>query len=684
LPVAGVWGVTLEQAVEGRLRSLRAQEAAEGGSTAVQVLDGLRAASDCGLVALTSDRLADAAGVLPSSGTLRDLLAGLDLLDRLRAGHLPVSATLLDKHPELAGDLETAAVSQIEGMAGSDDTGDARAIVELGQRHSSHGTGLRLSATLRDLVLSGSPLMQGAAAATRVLLDLDDPADLGERATSWVDTATTREARTKLGRRLAGVLTAASALLETPEALSPLMDRMESLLDKDFLDRLPALRGGFREVGPAARERILQTIEERTGSRLDLQPDVDPAFLARWVVADRAGLAAIEAAGLQLPPSAPEPSIVEQVAPARANGSLPVIVRWQLILGKRGDQPAGAARYASALDELYGNESGEGAAASRRRRGGNEQPFPDVRQWSEELQALFGKDIREEVLAAAAEGGRLDAALELDLDSVRPSVELLRNVLALAGGLPESALVKLRPLVARMVEELTKELATQLRPALTGLQLPRPSRRPGGRLDLNRTVRENLASARRRPDGSVLVIPERPIFKTRSRRANDWRLILVVDVSASMEASTIWSAITASILTGVPMLTTHFLTFSTEVIDLSNRVSDPLSLLLEVKVGGGTYITGGLRHARTLVTVPERTMVVVISDFEEGAPLAGLLAETRELVASGVKVLGCASLDDTGTARYSVGVARSLVAAGMPVAALSPLQLAKWVGDQIR
>jgi Mg-chelatase subunit ChlD len=685
LPVAGIWGVTLEQAAEGRLRSFRAQEATEGGSTAVQVIRGLKAATECVLVTLTGDRLADAAAVLPASGTLRDLLTGLDLLDRLRAGHLPVSPALLDRHPELAGDLETAAVSQIEGMAGSDDTADARAIVELGQRHSSHGTGLRLSATLRDLALDGSPLMQGAAAATRVLLELDTPADLGARATSWVDTATTREARTKLGRRLAGVLTAASALLETPEALAPLMDRMESLPDKDFLDRLPALRGGFREVGPAARDRILQTVEERTGLRLDLALNVDPVVLARWVLADRAGEAAVEASGLGLPPEVASSSIVEPVVPAVPDGSLPPIIRWQLILGKRGDRPAGGARYAAALDELYGSEGGEGAAAdTNRRRGGSEQPFPDVREWSEELQALFGKDIREEVLAAAAEGGRLDAALELDPDSVRPSIDLLRNVLALAGGLPESALARLRPLVARMVEELTRQLATQMRPALTGLQLPRPSRRPGGRLDLNRTLRENLASARRRPDGTVLVIPERPIFRTRSRRANDWRLILVVDVSASMEASTIWSAITASILAGVPMLTTHFLTFSTEVIDLTDRVSDPLSLLLEVKVGGGTYIAGGLRHARSLVTVPERTMVVVISDFEEGAPLAGLLAETRELVASGVKVLGCASLDDTGTARYSVGIARSLVAAGMPVAALSPQQLAKWVGDQIR
>lgn len=160
--------------------------------------------------------------------------------------------------------------------------------------------------------------------------------------------------------------------------------------------------------------------------------------------------------------------------------------------------------------------------------------------------------------------------------------------------------------------------------------------------------------------------------------------MLVVDVSGSMEESVIWSALTAAVLAGVPALSTHFVAFSTEVVDLTERVDDPLALLLEVSVGGGTHIAAGLRYARSLVTVPQRTMVVVISDFEEGYPMGGLLAETRALVEAGCQVLGCASLDDTGRPRYSVAAAGQLVAAGMPVAALSPLELARWVGEQVR
>jgi hypothetical protein len=77
-------------------------------------------------------------------------------------------------------------------------------------------------------------------------------------------------------------------------------------------------------------------------------------------------------------------------------------------------------------------------------------------------------------------------------------------------------------------------------------------------------------------------------------------------------------------------------------------------------------------------------MVVMVSDFEEGWPIEGLLGEVRALAESGCRVLGCASLDDDARPRYAVGVAEQLVAAGMPVAALSPLALARWVAEQVR
>ena len=116
----------------------------------------------------------------------------------------------------------------------------------------------------------------------------------------------------------------------------------------------------------------------------------------------------------------------------------------------------------------------------------------------------------------------------------------------------------------------------------------------------------------------------------------------------------------------------------------ARRVDDPLALLLEVSVGGGTHIAKALKYARTLMTKPSRTIVALVSDFEEGYAVEGLLAEVRALHLSGAKLLGLASLDDAGGARYSQPIASLVAGAGMPVAALSPLELARWVGEQIR
>ncbi|MEY9904715.1 hypothetical protein ABIA35_000931 [Catenulispora sp. MAP12-49] len=702
LDLAGVRGVTAAQAAAGTLRERSRRQAEDGGATCADILDGLRAAASCDLPDLVRARLEDAAGTLPGQGTLPELLSALDLLEALVEGHLPGTGDAeRQQAATLSGTLLDAAVRALPGLAGSDDPADAAALVALADRAAARQLGVRLADALDTLARTGSPMVQGAVAAARVLLDLDGAEAVGTRVGGWVDAAGTGEGRQRLARHLTGLLTAAGPLLQAaPQALDPLLDRIDTLADRDFLHRLPALRGGFDTLSPAARGRVLATVTERLGDRPDVTLADDPRLVALWTTADAEAFEAVRALGVVVPEGADSQASESKPDAESASADdprvstdrhrIPPPERWRLLLGRQPDRlSADSRRYARALDELYGTGRGEGSESLESRTGdgaggGREAAFPTAREWAEELNALFGADVREEVLGRAAAAGRTDVLEELDPNSVRPSVELLTTILSLAGGLPEQKLAKLRPLVQRLVAELTRELATRLRPTLTGLATPRPTRRPGGPLDLARTVRANLGTARRLEDGSTLIVPERPIFGTRARRAAHWRLILVVDVSGSMEASVVWSALTAAVLGGVPALSTHFLAFSTEVVDLTGRVPDPLSLLLEVRVGGGTHIAAGLRHARSLVTVPSRTIVAVVSDFEEGYPVGGLLGEVRSLAASGVHLIGCAALDDAGAARYSVPIAQQLVAAGMPVAALSPLALARWVGERVR
>ncbi len=173
-------------------------------------------------------------------------------------------------------------------------------------------------------------------------------------------------------------------------------------------------------------------------------------------------------------------------------------------------------------------------------------------------------------------------------------------------------------------------------------------------------------------------------FRERNRRTIDWRVVFVVDVSGSMEASIVYSAMMAAIVNALPAVSSHFVAFSTEVLDLSGLVDDPLGLLLEVSVGGGTNIAKGLAYVRNLIKVPARTIVILVSDFEEGGSVNALINEVRALSSSGVKLLGLAALDNTGAPRYERRIAQQVADAGMDVAALTPLELARWVGEKIK
>ncbi|MFF9489722.1 DUF5682 family protein [Streptomyces sp. NPDC014676] len=748
LDLVGVRGVTTAQAAEGTLRAHHHRATESGGVTPARVVDLLGAAARCALPELVGDCLTQAARVLPAAATLPELLRCMDLVEAIRREHLPGTTGRTRLRAAALHDLLLeAAVRTLPGLAGSDGTEDAAALVTLAVRSGEERLGLRLDGELYALARTGSPLVQGAALAARVLLDLDSSELLGRRLAGWIDSATAPDTRHRLERRLTGLLVAAGPLIASlPASLDPLLERVETLDDRGFLDRLPALRGGFRALTPDGRGRLLAAVTGRLGARPDLRLTAPAETAGRWAGADDEGLALLNelgladlvnppptdglasggpaldglaSGGLALDGSTPDGPAPEALVPdgrtSSAGGRRPAqgtepdasrlgpADRWRLLLGRdTAKLPPELVPYARALDELFGAEGPTGdegtdggaeeAGEAVPGRGGDTDEltagqgpgYPSVRHWAEDLEALFGPDIREEVLGRAAVKGRTDVIDHLDPDAVRPSVELLSAVLSLARGMPEQRIARLRPLVRRLVEELTRELAGRLRPALTGLTTPRPSRRPGGRLDLPRTLRANLVHSRRLEDGTVRIVPERPVFRTRAARQSDWRLILVVDVSASMESSVVWSALTAAVLGGAPMLSAHFLTFSTRVVDLTDRIDDPLSLLLEVRVGGGTHIAAGLAHARTLVTVPNRTLMVVVSDFEEGGAVDGLLTEVESLVSSGVHLLGCAALNGDGAPRYSVPVARRLVAAGMPVAALSPLSLARWVGERVR
>jgi len=705
IELAGLRGVTLRQAATGALRAEAARLAGDDKLGAHALVALTTAAADSGAGELVAEWLAELAGPRLAEATLAELIALVGLDDRIRAGHvvgLPARA-----EDAIAGELDVfearvldrgsvlgVAVASVLGLAGSESLDDARALAELVRvlerpEHAGLGDG-RLRWSVDELARAGTPLIAGAAEVVRVLIGTQAAEELATAIGGWLDAAVDADARRVLARRLAGALAIAGPLFEAaPVFLEGLLARVERLADDAFLARVGALREGFETLSAAARRRLLHVLGERLGETdargqgLDVITAIDPALLIAAAEADRVGRAAAD----RVPRPVVAMPVVAAVPPAVhavPEHAIPVRDRWRMILGHERERMRPQSRRAArALDELYGHGHGEGSRDELGGGGGREEAYPTVRAWKDEIEELFGAAVFEEVAAKAALHGRVGALLELDPGQVTPSVELLEQVLALKGGLGEAHLGRLRQLIRRVVDELVRELAVRVRPALRGAVSARPTRRATGRLHLPRTVAANLA--RTRVDGDeVRIIPETLVFRSRSRRHLDWHVVLVVDVSGSMEPSVIYSAMMAAILSAVPWIDVRFVAFSTEIVDLSAHVHDPLALLLEVAVGGGTHIAKGLRYARSLVTVPQRTIVITLSDFEEGFSIDGLLGEVRALVESGVTCLGLAALDDRGAPRYAVAIAEQVAAAGMPIAALTPLELARWIGDKLR
>jgi hypothetical protein len=711
---AGLQGVTLVQATEAAVRRLRQSDAADidddqpDRQHPATTLARLSAAAECGLGNMARTLLGQLDGPFLRSASAAHLIEAASVLQRIAAGHLaglplredeaaPPDVELFEAPQELLDTrpLLEAALRSLDGLRGSDDAADVIALVDLTAMIRGDDACPLLPALQSHLVRlqrEGSPRMQGAGWGALAMLGATAAEQLRPAIASWYDGASTREGRERLRSRLQGLLVPLLPLVSSdPAWLCGLEERLAASADDEFLLRLPALRGGFHVLTPADRVRLLRDrlamLEPDGPAAAPIASVGDPETLASAMAADRAGRAAIARLLPDLALREPGRSDAH-AAPIRITeppGEISLADRWRLILAVKGCNSPRARSAARTLDELYGVSAREGRGhRDDLAGGGSEAASPSAREWVNDVRGLFGKDVCEEVLGAAAAGGRAAVLEHLHAETVRPSVSLLEQVLGLRGALPECELSQLRKLARRITERLAEQLANRLRPALSGLSTARPTRRRSRRLDFARTLDTNLDTAHRRGDGRIAIAPRRMIFRTPARRHMDWHLIFVVDVSGSMEASVIYSALVAGIFSALPAIDVWFFAFSTQVIDLSHSVDDPLALLMEVQVGGGTHIGLGLRAAREAIKNPTRTLVVLVSDFEEGVSIAEMLAEIRMLADCGAKLLGLAALDDDAKPRYHTGNAAAVVSAGMPVAAVSPERLAQWVGDQIR
>lgn len=366
--------------------------------------------------------------------------------------------------------------------------------------------------------------------------------------------------------------------------------------------------------------------------------------------------------------------------------------RWRLALGRYADRELGGggmsradSRADRALDYLYAREM-EKRGMRRGKGGGGRMGSLDPSQlttlgWLGELRDLFPQSVLETVQSHAIDQLGMTELLKDPqvLDQLEPNADLLKALIAFKGGADQAALAKIREVARKVIDEVMEKIRHQVMAALSGKtdRFRRSQLKSMRNFDWRGTIRENLKHYDTEQDR---IIAERLRFYGRTQRRLPWTIILCVDQSGSMLSSTIYAAIMAAILTGLPSVNLKLIVFDTSVVDLTSEAHDPVEVLMAVQLGGGTDIGGAVTYCETLVTQPSRTIFVLLSDFMEGGSVSQLVAAVRRMSAARVKMLGLAALDDDGSAVYDHATAQKLAGVGMEVAALTPDRFAEWLG----
>lgn len=310
---------------------------------------------------------------------------------------------------------------------------------------------------------------------------------------------------------------------------------------------------------------------------------------------------------------------------------------------------------------------------SGRRGAGLGASAPSVVRWLGDIREYFPSSVVQVMQHDAVERlGLHQLLLEPELmEAVEPNIELVTTLISLGRAIPETSKATARMVVRKVVDEVERRIADRTRATVTGA-LNRASRTHRPRLrdvDWNRTIAANLKNYL--PDQRT-VVPERLVGYGRRSQSVSKDIVLAIDQSGSMAASVVYSAVFGAVLATMRSVRTSLVVFDTEVVDLTDQLDDPVDVLFGTQLGGGTDINRAIAYCQTLITRPQDSIFVLISDLYEGGVREEMLARVAQLQAAGVQVVVLLALSDEGAPSFDRDIAAALADMGVPAFACTP------------
>ncbi|MFL5747047.1 MAG: VWA domain-containing protein [Niastella sp.] len=342
--------------------------------------------------------------------------------------------------------------------------------------------------------------------------------------------------------------------------------------------------------------------------------------------------------------------------------------KWRLILGGKENDGTGVTlnerdlQMDKTLEALYDST----------RQGGLGPSSPNVARWLGDIRTFFPSSIVQVMQQDALNRLNLTQMLfeKEMLENVEADVHLVATLMTLSKVIPDKTKDTARQVVRKVVDELMRKLSQPTQQAIIGsLNRSARNRRPRhNEINWHATIQKNLKHYQ--PDYKT-IIPETRIGYGRKRTALK-DVVLCIDQSGSMGTSVVYSGIFGSVMASIPAIKTKMVVFDTVVTDLTEELTDPVELLFGVQLGGGTDINLALTYCQQIITKPNDTVLVLITDLYEGGNQDKMRQRAAELVAAGVQVVVLLALNDEGAPFYDHNNAQYFSNLGIPVFACTP------------
>ena len=350
--------------------------------------------------------------------------------------------------------------------------------------------------------------------------------------------------------------------------------------------------------------------------------------------------------------------------------------RWRLLLGPEASElgePKGADQMVeNTLAALYDSP----------RQGGLGPSSPNVTRWLGDIRSYFPSSVVSVMQRDAIDRlGLKKLLMEPEtLRAIQPDPHLAATLISLSHVLPPNAREAAREIVRSVVSQIAAriEFPTQQR---LGRRKVASERRKGGSgtLDFDRTIRSNLRNVQ--PTGGMII--ETPYVWPRGSRSLK-HVVLAMDQSGSMATSLIYGGVYGSVLASLPALDVKAFAFSTDIVDLSDHLSDPVEMLFAARLGGGTDIAQALDYADQVIEFPTDTVLILLTDLFEGGSEDRLFERANHLVKRGVQMVCLLALSDDGEPAYDHTVAQEFANLGIPSFACTPDAFPDLLAEAIR